>query len=147
MKARYAMLVASAVTASLIGFASPAQALPYDGADPVASGCANTAVTARHTWMALNGYVAGRIDLRYSTACRTVWARVVNFKRDGGGAKVARQTGPDAAASCTVSQYSSSLGGYYCYTEMLDDAGYVSTAAGWVVDPSGSKWYASTTAY
>ena len=46
--------------------------LPYDGTDPIATGCGNTATTPRYTQTPF-----GTLYLRWSTACKTNWGRFV----------------------------------------------------------------------
>jgi Protein of unknown function (DUF2690) len=54
--------------------------LPFDGQDPVATGCSNSAVTvASRPIVGGDGRTIGRVDLRWSNACLTNWARTVSF--------------------------------------------------------------------
>ncbi len=64
--------------------------LQYDNVNPEASSCKNTAKTVKSVNIYgsdfCNGKYLGTLDLRYSTACRTVWARVraiANFYAPG----------------------------------------------------------------
>ncbi|MFI2206649.1 DUF2690 domain-containing protein [Streptomyces sp. NPDC020192] len=124
------LTVGAASAALVVGLTGSASAdtYAYDHEDPISSGCADTATTARSTAIYVNSTQVGTIELRYSTACRTVWARV-------------RSTGPygDATVTrtkdwewdrCTSLSYNSSMGQYTCYTPMLNDADMQSYAAG-----------------
>jgi hypothetical protein len=104
-----------------------------DGQWPDISGCANTAITAESTTIYWGDNEAiGRIDLRYSTACRTVWARVLSYY-DGGVGETATviRNSDGADHSCYTYLYSQLLGAYSCYTEMLYDGGVTSFANGY----------------
>ncbi|WP_327280622.1 MULTISPECIES: DUF2690 domain-containing protein [unclassified Streptomyces] len=122
------LAVATASVALAIGFTGSASAAAYDDQDPISSGCANTAITARSSAIYVGSTQVGTIELRYSTACRTVWGRV-------------RSTGPYGTASvtrtsdwewnrCDSLSWNSSMGQYTCYTAMLNDAGVESYATG-----------------
>lgn len=56
-----------------------------DGQDPVASGCSNTAVTvaSANIWNFDQTVLLGRVDMRWSNACHTNWARTVSFVNPG----------------------------------------------------------------
>ncbi|MFI0961143.1 DUF2690 domain-containing protein [Streptomyces sp. NPDC021080] len=122
------LAVATASIALAVGFTGSASAAAYDGQDPISSGCANTAITAKSSGIYVGSTQVGTIELRYSTACRTVWARV-------------RSTGPYGTATitrtsnwdwdrCDSLSWNSSMGQYSCYTPMLNDAGVQSYASG-----------------
>lgn len=75
------------VAAAVIGGmgVGPAQAAPYDNVNPQGHVCSNTAITARSKNLyrrvmmypgAYTDVYVGKVELRYSTACRTAWARV-----------------------------------------------------------------------
>jgi hypothetical protein len=75
MKSLAAALTATVlmVVGATLGVAAPASAAPYlDGADPVASGCAQNASTL---WSA-SKYGYGTVELRYSWTCGTKWVRI-----------------------------------------------------------------------
>jgi hypothetical protein len=97
------------VAGGLVTASSPAHAsdLPYDGQDPVSSGCSNSAVTvATAPIKAGDGTVLGRVDLRWSNACHTNWARTVSYGSiESYGAPVAYVT-----RTSDNKQYSSNYG-------------------------------------
>ncbi|MEV0412564.1 DUF2690 domain-containing protein [Streptomyces sp. NPDC050448] len=123
-----AVAVTTASIALALGLSGNASAAAYDGQDPISSGCANTAITAKSSAIYVGSTQVGTIELRYSTACRTVWGRV-------------RSTGPYGHATvtrtsdyewnyCGSLSWNSSMGQYSCYTTMLNDAGVSSYATG-----------------
>ncbi|MFJ9908893.1 DUF2690 domain-containing protein [Streptomyces sp. NPDC101152] len=124
--------VVSLTAAVLVGTGGSAQAATYDGQDPIASGCAASAITAEQNNIFIpSGIAVGVIQLRYSTACRTVWARVVSTVPNG-EAEVGRNPPNSASQWCGGSnlQWSSTVGDYTCYTPMLNDANMTSYAYG-----------------
>ncbi len=48
---------------------------PLDGTDPIATGCATSAVTVANTPISIYGISLGDLQLRWSTACRTNWGK------------------------------------------------------------------------
>lgn len=122
------LAVATASIALAVGLTGSAGAAAYDGEDPIASGCANTAITARSTAIYVNDTRVGTIELRYSTACRTVWGRVLSTGPYG-TARIVR-TSDWEWDTCASASWNSSLGKYTCYTPMLNDAGVESYAQG-----------------
>ncbi|WP_405816654.1 YjfA family protein [Streptomyces sp. NBC_01390] len=122
------LAVVTASIALAVGFSGSAGAAAYDNQDPIASGCANTAITARSTAIYVGSTRVGTIELRYSTACRTVWGRVLSTGPYG-TAKVSR-TSDWEWNDCASLSWNSSLGQYTCYTAMLNDAGVESYAMG-----------------
>lgn len=119
-----------------------AQAAAYDGQDPIASGCANTATTAESAAFVYHGNVVGHIELRYSSSCRTVWARITSSTSNGIG-NVWRQSDSQNFACGGQSPgslaWSATVSAYSCYTPMLNDANVVSFAFGEIqfTNPSG----------
>jgi hypothetical protein len=133
--------------------AAPAGAQPLvtcsnygcDGWDPSQSGCsasASTPVPARQIYDHANRHL-GQIELRYSSTCRTVWARVTNYISDAGNGFITRTDG--AQEACGISSWSTTMGGYSCYTPMLYDGGVTSFALGEDYDPYDGIWYTQTT--
>lgn len=59
----------------------PALTLPYDGTDPAATGCANSAVTVNSTPVNHGGVNFGTLQLKWSTSCKTNWGK---FTGNGG---------------------------------------------------------------
>jgi hypothetical protein len=84
---------AAALTLSLggvAGVAIPASAagcsgFGCDGQDPVATGCANSAVTVAsvNIWNWNQSVLLGRVDMRWSNSCHTNWARTVSYVNPG----------------------------------------------------------------
>ena len=112
--------------------AASAQAATYDNVDPSSTSCANSASTVSSASIKTSsGQTLGQVELRYSSTCRTVWARV-----SGGGYKAAEAAGPTGKivrnsdgkvlylTHCN-SDHSS------CYSNMLNDAGVTSYAVGY----------------
>ncbi|MFM9607742.1 DUF2690 domain-containing protein [Streptomyces niveiscabiei] len=126
--ARKSLAVATAAIALTVGLAGSADAAAYDGQDPISSGCANSAITARSNAIYVGGTQVGTIELRYSTSCRTAWARV-RSTGPYGGATVTRTSNWDWYR-CDSLSWNSSMGQYTCYTPMLNDAGVQSFARG-----------------
>lgn len=146
-----ALTAATGVALALSGLlAGSASALAYDGQDPEASGCANTAITAeQHSLTSGSGAVVGVVQLRYSTACRTVWGRVEAYSSAWatGGVSVFRnsdgmgESWPTGTGSPTAPlSWSSANGAYTAYTPMLNDANVTSYAAGCVYDPAAGGY-------
>lgn len=95
MMARWRRSLLSILVALLmmVGFgqvANPAQAYvgqyPYDASDPSSTGCASGAYTPSgytlyyDIWNGYNGY--GKLELRWSPNCETVWARFTCINAD-----------------------------------------------------------------
>lgn len=59
---------------ALVGPAS-GSTLPYDGTDPIATGCNNSATTVATTPVNHNGVNYGTLYLRWSTGCKTNWGK------------------------------------------------------------------------
>jgi hypothetical protein len=131
---RYARTALVSVGGLILTLAStaPASAATYDGQDPDASGCSATAKTvASATLKDGNGAVVGSVELRYSTSCRTVWARV-----NGPFNKTPRATIPGAYGWVVRNSDGKTLavthssGSQTQWTNMLNDAGATSYARG-----------------
>lgn len=133
-KKRIGVVIATTgATLALAGlFAGSASALAYDGQDPEASGCASTAITAEQADISYNGVTVGVVQLRYSTACRTVWSRVEAYTSRWavGTAGVIRNSPAsyEGWGNETPVPWSSSDGAYTAWTPMLDDADMTSFA-------------------
>lgn len=118
-----------------------------DGTDPSSTGCAATARTVeeKNAYEANgSGYEVGYVQLRYSTACRTVWARMVVFYPAANGYEgqaSAFRNSDHQNENCWAytSDYSSSLGGYTCYTLQEYDGGVTSAAYATIYDPSTGR--------
>jgi hypothetical protein len=69
---------AAVVGSSLLFDGSVANAAPYDNTNPQTTGCANTARVAKSAPMrnSYTGEYRGTVYLMYSSACRTVWAKL-----------------------------------------------------------------------
>jgi len=122
----------------------PAATTPagYDGQSP-SGACATSARTVERADIAGLGHV----ELRYSTTCRTAWARVVSTRayRDGDAVRpgaTVRRTRDGRSYSCAFS----TAGQTSCFTPMVDDAGTTSTAKGTLADGSVAR-SATTAAY
>lgn len=144
--ARAAVVVALGVGA-LVATPGSASAAAYDGQSPVTSGCDATASTVRSAPISQPGYQLGYIELRYSSACRTAWARVVSF--NGYQPSVAYMSEAIVKRNSDGLSYRcqfSVAGQKSCYTRMVNDAGVTSYARGGI--DSGVTWYyGQTTSY
>jgi Protein of unknown function (DUF2690) len=136
MNRRIKVTLVTAATAVGVGVLAPgtAYAATYDGQDPNSSGCARTASTVRSANVYVQGDpslgLVGRIQLRYSSACRTVWARVLLYTEPTGGfAEVVRNT-DGSTQECNDAFWQQSLGAYSCYTMMLNDRNVTSYGYG-----------------
>jgi hypothetical protein len=115
-----------------------------DGTDPSGTGCAATAITAetKNAYESNgSGYEIGYVQLRYSTACRTVWARIVVFytnpqEFEGQGSAFRNSDHQNENCYATSADYSSSMDGYTCYTPQEYDGGVTSAGYGIIYDPS-----------
>ncbi|HEX8002234.1 MAG TPA: DUF2690 domain-containing protein [Mycobacteriales bacterium] len=128
-----AAVLALGAAAMMNAVVTPAEALTYDGTDP-AAGCSSTAITARQAGLNNSMGNFGLIDLRYSTGCRTAWARLTSTYG------VACTPGDDGCGSAYVHRNSTTYpahyscptpaGGKSCYTKQVNDAGFTSYAHG-----------------
>ncbi len=102
-------------------------AYTYDGQNPTSTGCANDATTMRSDNLTdpnqpPNGIPGGTIELRYSIACHTAWARMTfnsNWQNtySGNTNKATIHRNYDGREySCTVP-----IGSNSCYTAMVYD--------------------------
>jgi hypothetical protein len=113
---------------------------------PASTGCASTAITAEYANIFNATAVRiGQIQLRYSTACRTVWGRIIEFAQDPGQASVHRNSDGRTYA-CNNPTWSSSLGAYSCYTAMVYDA-QVTSSAGGIIEENQTFFTARTSSY
>ena len=67
--------VLASVAAALMVAAPAAQAAPYDGTDPIATGCANGAITIGTRPIKSPQATFGTMEVRYSPSCQTNWIR------------------------------------------------------------------------
>jgi Protein of unknown function (DUF2690) len=135
--ATLAAAVAAAGTAVLVP--GTAYAATYDGEDPQfgVHHCGATVSTKRWADVYRGGIPTiqnriGYVELRYSSACRTVWGRVVIFTEwDHVFAEVHRNS-DGAVESCVAdNKPDPALGGSYtCYTSMLNDRNVTSYVYG-----------------
>ncbi|MFB8210736.1 MULTISPECIES: DUF2690 domain-containing protein [unclassified Streptomyces] len=145
--AKRAAVVAASTLALALGMTGTSHALARDGLDPNASGCSSDAFTARqaHILDRDGRTYIGVVELRYSPSCRTTWVRVQGDQPYLHG-KVQR-TQDYAQQECGSVDYSASLGQYYCFSPMLNDAGYTSYAFGYEVRNGVVSNEAITTIY
>jgi hypothetical protein len=127
----YAATTVALIVGGVLIMQAPAQAAYRDGWSPYSGGCASSAWTARDAW---RGYDYGGssvyIELRYSSGCRTVWAKVTASRsehfwveRSGGG-------------------YQDNWG-KSGYTNMLNDANRVSRACSTMHSAFGGSYVAT----
>jgi hypothetical protein len=127
---RSALVLLATNASALVATPGIAQAATYDGRDPISSGCARSAITARQASIYAGSTRVGVAQLRHSTSCRTVWGRTIAYYSPKGLTQVKRNS-DGAYQSCVDFTWTSSLGGYSCYTPMLNDRGVTSYATGW----------------
>lgn len=107
--------------------------LPYDGQNPETSSCKDTSKTAAKKELFCNGRYYGVVELRYSTACRTVWARLRGVVQSGLWCKVHRNSdGKELPYSHRSSD------GKTVWTNMLNDKNVTSKASGGINTPCGN---------
>jgi hypothetical protein len=116
---------------AMLSFAQPANA-SLDNTHPIQTGCSSTARTIDTEY--LNGPNV-TLQLRYSTSCRTVWARVTIHSDNGNRCAPGNIFCATATITRNHDQVSLSCetpAGYHtsCYTNQLSDAGVTSHAFG-----------------
>ncbi len=143
MKRRLTMAAAVLLfTGGLAATVSPAQALSYDGSDPAAMNCDDTA--SRKKSNVLLDEVSGRqlasLYLVYSTGCNTAWSRLytwrncgfnpgIEWPQDGCGTAYVNRTTDGREYKCEIPD-----GDTGCWTPQLyDGAGYLAYADAFVV--------------
>jgi hypothetical protein len=142
------MTTVTAIVIAVVIAPEAAQAAPRDGQDPIASGCASTASTPRSVPIRANGTVVGRVDLRYSSGCRTVWGRVLAYYTPYQAVAYVYRNSDGAFQRCANAAWSNTLFAYTCYTLMLNDANVTSYAWGYAAEPSSLiVGYAETGSY
>jgi len=130
-----ALVTAATVVGTMLFTPGAAHAATYDGQDPHYNNCSATASTKASKPIYLQGNSSmgtiGHIQLRYSSACRTVWARVIITTEPTGDFAEINRNSDGAWQSCYGGgDWQASLGGYSCYTPMLNDANVTSYAYG-----------------
>lgn len=118
-----------------------------DGKWPIATHCSLSERTAKSVDIKHDGMLLGKIQLRYSSDCHTVWARVIAYKDHGKGAwaQVLRNSKRRPEIEfCKKVTYSKELKGYSCYSKMLYDGGTQSWAIGRVPGPDGKTYPGQT---
>ncbi|MCL2585276.1 MAG: YjfA family protein [Streptosporangiales bacterium] len=148
-----ALIATQTTTASAATTTASCSGNGCDGRNPNSTGCSATAITAEEVEVvdSSSGADDGELQLRYSTACRTTWARFVapsaqilvatirvvrnhnqlDFQADSGGAI----------------SYSSTLGQYFDYTNMLYDGNTTSDAQINLLGSDGSQVNAMTPSF
>ncbi|GAA1755132.1 DUF2690 domain-containing protein [Luedemannella helvata] len=135
------LTAACAVIVALVGLtpgtAFAASGFGYDGLWADQTICGNdgrTVMSAPVTTQTQLGTVYGKIELRYSKVCRTVWARVTTpVLPIQQWAAVSRNSEEHPGyQECDGRLWSDSLNSFYCFTAMLYDGGMTSFAAGWI---------------
>ncbi|MEV6053261.1 DUF2690 domain-containing protein [Streptomyces sp. NPDC052107] len=144
-------VVTGALGLAMIAATGGAQAYTYDGSDPSATGCASGATTVESAVVQNSHSTFGTIELRYSTACHTAWARfTLNYTQSACGNASAgydcahafvTRNNDGRTYSCTIGQ-----GQKQCYTPMVYDKGLTSFAEG-TVDTAAGMADTRTAAY
>lgn len=127
-----ALMLAAGLT---VAGTTTASAASVDGSDPQATGCANTAKTVSSAAIYDSGHTEiGYVELRYSTGCRTTWARVtslIGYNSDRGISETTITRNSDGRSyTKTFSAY----GQTSVYTPQVNDAGVTSYAYGEIDD-------------
>jgi len=136
-------VVAGGLGLAMVAATGVSNAYAYDGSDPSSTGCASGATTVESATVKNANATFGTIELRYSTACHTAWARLtLNYTQSACGTASA---GYDCAHayvvrnndgrtySCTISK-----GQTQCYTPMVYDKGLTSYAQASIDSAAGS---------
>ncbi len=139
-----AMVTAAFAASIVLVFAGPsgAYAAAYDGTDPNSTGCSASASTVASVALG----PSASVELRYSSSCRTTWARLSGgYKGEPGDcaasyAKIHRNSDGREYRRTWVGGDSGSI-----YTKQLSDAGVTSYAFG-SVDYCYAGPYAKRTA-
>lgn len=120
-------LLVMATSAMVLATPGTANAATYDFKWPDTTGCENTGITVHTAALA-----TGKVELRYSTKCRTVWSRVTvypNAEIKDPNAWVVRNSDGDSTGGA-VKLITDSAGDIIVFSEMLNDAGVTSYARG-----------------
>lgn len=138
-------VAATLLTFGLVSTQAPiASAAAYDGQLPgVGNTCDASASTVRQADIGTLGW----IELRYSSVCRTAWARVYSY--NGYQPSVAFSSTAKVHRNSDGLQYSctfTTAGQHSCYTKMVNDSGVTSYA--WGEIDNGLTWITGqTTSY
>ncbi|MER6064674.1 DUF2690 domain-containing protein [Streptomyces sp. NPDC001792] len=126
-------VVAGGLGLAMVAATGVSNAYTYDGSDPSSTGCSSGATTVESATVRNSNATFGTIELRYSLACHTAWARLtLNYTQYECGNAAAGYDCPHAYVvrnndgrtySCTIYQGQSS-----CYTPMVYDKGLTSFA-------------------
>jgi hypothetical protein len=120
-------LLLMATSALLLATPGTASAATYDFKWPDTTGCQDTGIT-----VATAALATGKVELRYSTKCRTVWSRVTVYPnaliKDPNAWVVRNSDGASTAGIVKI--ISDSAGDIIAFSEMLNDAGVTSYARG-----------------
>jgi hypothetical protein len=102
-----------------------------NGASPTGSGCSSTAITAKtNAVLGINDLYLGEVQLRYSTACKTAWGKILSYYPIGAGT-IVRSDGLNYV--CNSLEFDSGTNVYVCSTRMVYDHPYTSVGAGLIV--------------
>ncbi|ANP55467.1 hypothetical protein J2Z21_006578 [Streptomyces griseochromogenes] len=144
-------VVAGGLGLAMIAATGVSHAYAHDGGDPSSAGCAGRATTVESATVENAHSAFGTIELRYSAACHTVWARLTLDHTQPAcgnasagyacaGASVIRDD-DGRRYGCTIHQ-----GQSQCYTPMVYDKGMTSFAEG-AVDRAAGMADVRTAAY
>lgn len=118
----------AATSALALSTAGTANAATYDYQWPDTSGCQNTAITVKTT-----STPTALLELRYSTACRTVWARLTVYAnaliKDPQSWVVRNSDGASTGGAVKVTTPTPPDGSITVFSRMLNDANVTSYAA------------------
>lgn len=146
---RIAAAAAVAIGCVTLGTAGPATATEtrdWDGVDPRGTTCNTDARTVASAAITFEGHRLGSIELRYSSSCRTAWARLHNDMdhvpgdAHSGYADIVRDSD-----GLTFSCWSPPGPDTVCWTKMVDDAGTTAHAFG-DIDPYPTHGYGEASA-
>ncbi|WP_330458199.1 YjfA family protein [Streptomyces sp. NBC_00820] len=136
-------VVAGGLGLAMVAATGVSSAYTYDGSDPSASGCASGASTVESATVKNSNVTFGTIELRYSLACHTAWARLtLNYTQGACGNAAAGydcqhayvvRNNDGRSYGCTIFQ-----GQTQCYTPMVYDKGMTSFAQAQIDSAAGS---------
>jgi outer membrane protein assembly factor BamB len=122
-----------------------------DGTNPDSTGCSGTVILVDDEAGAIHNTVTGvtytaNVQLRYSTGCRTIWARILTTDPSVTVLGEIIRNSDGRTLSCTGLM--ALAGEFGCFTNQLYDGGVTSHARGSIVDTiSGAQFNKITTSF
>lgn len=146
-----ALTILAMLLASILVTPTSTLAATYDGSDPNTTGCASTARTIYS--LDLSGRAL--VELRYSTACRTTWARVTKYSSDSSNCTIGATGMQFNCVSARITRKSDNqtypcstrANERSCYTKQVNDAGVTSFARGCYIFTPSNTYCRNTPSY